>query len=60
LAEGSTKRSFKDKIRFYEIAFASLREIQSLIDAEDLCDLKVKAHALGGCLYKLVNQPPPP
>jgi len=60
LAEGSTKRSFKDKIRYYEIAFASLREAQSLIEAEDLNDLKVKAHHLGGALYKLVNQPPPP
>ena len=59
LGEGSSKRSFRDKIRFYEIALCSLREVQTLIEAEDLEPLKNKADLLGACLFKLVHQRQP-
>jgi four helix bundle protein len=56
LAEGSGKPTFKDKIKFYSIALGSLREVQSVIQLEDLKHLEQKADQLGACLYKLVNQ----
>ena len=34
LSEGSAKPTLKDRQRYYSIAFASLREVQSIIDLE--------------------------
>ena len=58
LAEGSARPTRKDRLRFYHIAFASLREIQGLVDLERerLGDLDDMADHLGACLYKLVSQ----
>ncbi len=56
LAEGSARTSPKERKRFYVIAFASLREIQALIDMEDsLIELHPLADQLGACLYKLTH-----
>jgi four helix bundle protein len=56
LAEGSARSTIKDRKRFYTIAFASLREVQALIDLEEsLNSLKVAADSLGAHLYKLVR-----
>ena len=35
LAEGSAKRSPKDRHRFFRIAFGSLREVQAILDTQD-------------------------
>ncbi len=56
LAEGAARNGIKDRIKFYNISLASLREIQSIIKLEDLKVLEQKADQLGACLYKLVNQ----
>ncbi len=56
LAEGAAKPTLKDRVKFYTTSLASLREIQSIIELEDLNHLKQKANYLGACLYKLVNQ----
>lgn len=56
LAEGAARSGLKDRVRFYNISLASLREVQSVIKLEDLKHLEQKADFLGACLYKLANQ----
>ena len=56
LAEGSARTSKKERARFYVIAFASLREVQALIDMEDsLKILESSADQLAANLYKLTH-----
>ncbi len=55
-AEGSARTSKKERARFYVIAFASLREVQALIDMEDsLKVLESSADQLAANLYKLTH-----
>lgn len=57
LSEGNAKGSAKEKRHFFQTAYGSLRECQTLfklIKLEDEETLK-KADALGACLYRLVN-----
>ena len=56
LAEGAARSGLKDRMRFYNISLASLREVQSIIKLEELKHLEEKADFLGACLYKLANQ----
>ena len=56
LAEGSAKRSVKDRRRFYEMALASHREVQALIDLIPLTEQAATADNLGGGLYNLVRK----
>ena len=53
LAEGSAKPTVRDRQRFYAIALASLREVQALIEMEQLDALFADADALAASLYKL-------
>ena len=53
---GAGKSTLKDRLRFYSISLGSLREVQSVIELEELEHLKAVADQLGACLYKLVNQ----
>ncbi len=56
LAEGSARTSKKERTRFYIIAFASLSEIQALIDMEaSLKALEPSADELAANLYKLTH-----
>ena len=56
LAEGSARTSKKERARFYVIAFASLREVQALIEMEDsLKRLESSADQLAANLYKLTH-----
>ena len=57
LAEGSGRSTRKDRVRFYSIAFGSLRETQSIIDMEEgLRHLNQPADTLAAHIYKLVRQ----
>ena len=57
LSEGSARATKKDRARFYTIAFASLREVQAIIDLEEnIADLSTHADVLGAHLYKLTRQ----
>ena len=56
LAEGSGKSSVKDRRRFYEIALASHREVQALIDLIPLTEQAGTADKLGGGLFNLVRK----
>ena len=53
LAEGSAKSSIKDRARFYEIAMASFRESQAMLEVLDQNKLLEKSDFLGACLYRL-------
>ena len=53
LAEGSGKETINDQNRFYKYSLTSLREVQSILELEDINHLKAKADHLGACLYKL-------
>ena len=55
LAEGSGKRTSKDKIKFYSISLGSLRECQAIIDLSNNIDPQIVklADHIGACLYKL-------
>jgi four helix bundle protein len=57
LSEGNAKGTAKDKRRYFQTAYGSLRECQTifrLLKVEDLNLLK-KADQLGASLYRLVN-----
>ncbi len=56
LAEGSARGSKKDRMRFYVIAFTSLREVQALIQTEEtLSALAPVADKLAANLYCLTR-----
>ena len=55
LAEGSGKSSIKDRRRFYEMAFASHREVQAILEIIHQPDLTQKADQLGGALFCLIR-----
>ncbi|MBT7668611.1 MAG: four helix bundle protein [Bdellovibrionales bacterium] len=56
LAEGSGKRSCKDKRRFYDISLGSTKECQAILDLlsadEKIIDM---ADYLGACIYRLAQ-----
>ena len=58
LAEGSAKPSRKERLRYYHIAFASLRETQCILELEGerYPEFKAKADILAAHLYKLCSQ----
>ena len=56
LGEGSARATRKDRVRFYTMAFASLREVQAIADIEDsLTPLRLELDTLAAHLYKLVH-----
>jgi four helix bundle protein len=56
LSEGSARSTQKDRHRFYIIAFASCREVQTIIELDDgLNSLRNPADALAAHLYKLTR-----
>lgn len=57
LSEGNAKPSPKEKRRFYQTAYASLKECQTIFKMAKIEDAKVLATAdhLGASIYKLVQ-----
>ncbi len=57
LAEGNGKNSVKDKKRFFQTAYGSLRECQTIFKLARINnpELKKIADHLGACLYKLLK-----
>ena len=56
LAEGSSRPMGRDRMRFYLIAFGSLRECQAVLDLNpQLACLRAEAFRLGGGLYRLCH-----
>ena len=56
LSEGSSRPSTKERLRYYSIAFGSIREIQTIIKLEGVTTLEAKADHLAASLYKLTHQ----
>jgi four helix bundle protein len=56
LAEGAAKPSRKERLRYYSIAFGSIREIQAIIRLEDLKQLTPTSEQMAAMLYKLAHQ----
>ncbi len=57
LSEGNAKRSVREKKRFYQMSYASLKECQTLLRLlkNRDSDLDAKANHLGACLFKLMS-----
>lgn len=57
LAEGNGKFSVNEKKRFYKMAYASLKEIQTILRLAKISDETIlkKADHLGASLYKLIQ-----
>lgn len=53
LMEGWGRKTDKDRMHFFTIAFGSVREVQSIAMLEDQVALAQKADHLAACLYKL-------
>jgi four helix bundle protein len=60
LAEGSAKPTYKDRQRFYAIAFGSFRESQAILQIMDQKEIFKTSDHLGACLYKLSHHKPAP
>ena len=57
LAEGSAKPTKKDQMKFFFIAFGSLRECQAILNlsGQTSIDILDQADHLGACLYRLTR-----
>jgi four helix bundle protein len=53
LSEGTSKISRKEKVKFYNISFCSLREVQAVLDILNNRDLASKADHLAALIFKL-------
>ena len=55
--EGSARRTWPDRRRFYDIAFASAKECQGILDTGRVRDPVVldRSDHLGACLYKMAR-----
>lgn len=54
LAEGSARRSKNDRIRFFNIALASSKEVYAILDILSLEKLKSTADQISAMSYKLI------
>jgi len=57
LAEGSAKPTKKDQMRFYFIAFGSLRECQAILSLSEQASAQLldQADHIAACLYRLTK-----
>ena len=55
LAEGDARKNQRDRIKFFNIAFASLREVQALLWVENISSLEKIADHCAAQIYKLIN-----
>ena len=53
LAEGNERRGIKDRMRFFNIALTSAREVQAIIELEELTELDELTDKLCAHLYCL-------
>ena len=59
LAEGSAKAGFKDRKKFFTIAYGSLRETQAVLELIDDKVLGDKADKIAAHIFKLIRNPGP-
>jgi four helix bundle protein len=56
LSEGNARRTLKDKRRFFNIAYASTREVQTICTLEGHDDIFKKADHIGGMIFCLCRK----
>ena len=56
--EGAAKASEKDRKRFYNIAYASAKEVQAILKLLDLHEQFKLADQVGACLFRLQHPKP--
>lgn len=59
LQEGAAKLSEKDRRRFYNIAYGSVKEVQAVLRLLDLQEQFKLADQVGACIYRLQHPKPP-
>ena len=59
IQEGAAKASEKDRKRFYNIAYGSVKEVQAILKLLDLHEEFELANEVGACLYRLQHPKPP-
>jgi len=59
LAEGSAKKGYKDRKKFFVIALGSLREVQAIMDLTDQNELVEKSDKLAAHIFNLIRNPGP-
>lgn len=55
LSEGNARRTLKDKRKFFNIAYASIREVQTIAQLESLTKIYKKADQIGAMTYALTR-----
>ena len=55
LSEGNARRTLKDKRRFFNIAYSSVREVQTIAKLENLKSIYQKADQVGAMTYALTR-----
>ena len=55
LSEGNARRTLKDKRKFFNIAYASVREVQTITKLENLKEIYKKADQVGAMTYALTR-----
>ena len=58
IQEGAAKASEKDRKRFYNIAYGSVKEVQAVLRLLDLKEEFKLADEVGACLYRLQHPRP--
>lgn len=58
LSEGSAKKGLRDRIRFFNIAYASQKEVQMIIELEELHQAKDIANQMAAQIYRLQQNAP--
>lgn len=53
LSEGNARRTLKDKRKFFNIAYASAKEVQTICTLEQINKLAFKADKIAGMIYCL-------
>jgi four helix bundle protein len=53
IAEGSAKKSSKERLRYYETALGSTREVQTIIEILGVTEIRAKADRLAAHCYCL-------
>ena len=51
LSEGNYRQSTKDRLRFFNYAFTSLKEVQQIFELEDIHYLRKEADQLAAMIY---------
>ena len=55
LSEGNDRRTTKDRVRFFNIAYTSLKEVQSIMMLEEIKSLDSEIDQLSATIFVLIR-----